>query len=86
MTQTAALSDVKARLSEIIRTVRRTGEPLVVTVDGEPAARISPLEDTPRALSPAEIATERALFDAIARMAWTPEPFDAIELVAEGRR
>jgi len=86
MTLTASLSDVKARLSEYIRTVHHSGEPVTVTVDGKPAARIVPIEAEARALTPAEVATERALLDAIARIAWVPEPFDALESVQEGRR
>ncbi|MBI4703352.1 MAG: type II toxin-antitoxin system Phd/YefM family antitoxin [Deltaproteobacteria bacterium] len=80
------LSQAKARLSEVIRTVRRTGEPVVVTVDGEPAARIAPVEGEPRRLTPAEIATARALEDALRRMARGAEPFDAVALIREGRR
>jgi prevent-host-death family protein len=86
MSMTAPLSEVKTRLSEFIRTVRRTGESIVVTVDGEPAACIVPIEDGARTLTPAEIATERALLDAIARIAWAPDPFDAVALVQEARR
>lgn len=86
MSQPIALSEAKARLSELVRNVRRTGEPVVVTVDGEPAATLGPVEQAPRELTAAELATERALLDAIARLAWTPEPFDAVELVQDGRR
>jgi prevent-host-death family protein len=80
------LSAVKARLSEVVRTVRRTGEALVITVDGEPAARVVPVDGGPRTLTPQEAATSGALFDAVARIKRPKEPFDAVELVREGRR
>jgi prevent-host-death family protein len=80
------LSAAKARLSEVVRRVRRTGETVVITVDGEPAARIAPIEDEPRHLTPTEIATVRALMDALARIPRPAEPFDAVVAVAEGRR
>jgi prevent-host-death family protein len=80
------LSAAKAGLSEVVRTVRRTGEPVVITVDGEPAARIVPIEEEPRRLTAAEIATVRALMDALARIPRPGEPFDAVVAVAEGRR
>ena len=80
------LSAVKAGLSEVVRRVRRTGETVVITVDGEPAARIAPIEDAPRDLTPIEIATVRALMDSLVRIPRPSEPFDAVVTVAEGRR
>jgi prevent-host-death family protein len=80
------LSAAKAGLSEVVRSVRRTGESVVITVDGEPAARIAPIEEEPRRLTTAEIATVRALMDALARIPRPSEPFDAVVAVAEGRR
>ncbi|MFN2377376.1 MAG: type II toxin-antitoxin system prevent-host-death family antitoxin [Candidatus Binatia bacterium] len=80
------LSAVKAGLSEVVRTVRRTGQSVVITVDGEPAARIAPIEGEPRRLTAAEIATVRALMDGLARIPRPSEPFDAVAAVAEGRR
>ena len=79
------LSDAKARLSEVVRNVRLRGEEVVVTVDGEPAARIVPVEVTPRDLTPSELATERVILESIRRLARS-DPFDAVELVREGRR
>jgi prevent-host-death family protein len=80
------LSAAKAGFSEVVRRVRRTGETVVITVDGEPAARIVPIEDTPRQLTATEIATVRALMDALARIPRPSEPFDAVVAVTEGRR
>jgi len=80
------LSAAKAGLSEVVRRVRRTGETVVITVDGEPAARITPIEDEPRHLTAREIATVRALMDALARIPRPSEPFDAVVVVAQGRR
>lgn len=38
-----SLSDAKARLSEVVRSVRTRGEEAVITVDGEPAVRLVPV-------------------------------------------
>jgi len=80
------LSQAKSGLSEVVRTVRRTGESVVITVDGEPAAQIAPVEGAPRRLTAPEVATVRALTEALLRIPRPSEPFDAGLLVAEGRR
>ena len=80
------LSAAKSGLSEVVRSVRRSGESVVITVDGEPAARIVPIDAEPRRLSAAEVATVRALMDAVARIPRPSGAFDAVGLVAEGRR
>lgn len=79
------LSDAKARLSEVIRNVRRTGESVVIAVDGEPAVTLAPYAGTPRRLTAAEVAADKALQDVALRLACS-DPFDAVELVREGRR
>jgi antitoxin (DNA-binding transcriptional repressor) of toxin-antitoxin stability system len=58
----------------------------VLTIDGEPAARIVPIAVEPRTLSPAEMATVRALMDALGRIPRPTGSFDAVPLVADGRR
>jgi prevent-host-death family protein len=80
------LSAAKSGFSEVVRRVRETGEAVVVTVDGSPAVRIAPVETEPRPLSAAEVAIERALLDALARIPGPETPFDAVSLVREGRR
>jgi prevent-host-death family protein len=80
------LSAAKAKLSEVIRAVRQSGEPVVITIDGEPAAQITPTAAPLRALSGSEVATIRSLMWAIARIPRSNEPFDALALVSEGRR
>ncbi len=80
------LSQAKSGLSEVVRTVRRTGESVVITVDGEPAALIAPVEEQPRHLTAPEVATVRALMDALHRIPRPTEPFDAASVVSEGRR
>ena len=86
MQDTLPLSSAKARFSEVVRTVRRTGQAVLITVDGEPAARITPARGSPRDLTPQEMATVRALTEAVGR-AQKPSPsFDAVDLVREGRR
>lgn len=86
MSNSLPLSQAKARFSEIIRTVRQSKERIVVTVDGEPAAAIAPLECAPRDLTPEEIATHRALMNALGRIPRPADPFDAVALIREGRR
>jgi prevent-host-death family protein len=86
MSRSLNLSAAKAGLSEVVRTVRRTRESVVITVDGEPAARIVPVEADERRLSAAEVATVRALMDAVSRIPRPSGRFDAVELVREGRR
>ena len=83
---TMNLSSVKAALSEIVRNVRRTGNSVVITVDGEPAVRINAVEAEPRRLTAAESATARALMDAVGRIPRLSDAFDAVALVADGRR
>ena len=80
------LSDAKARLSEVIRTVRRDREPVVITLDGVPVATLIPFEQPRRDLTAQEVATVRALTEALARIPQPEAPFDAIALIGEGRR
>lgn len=58
----------------------------MITVDGEPAARIVSIDGEPRRLTMAERATVRALRDALVRIPRPGGAFDAAALVAEGRR
>jgi len=81
-----SLSDAKARLSEVVRGVRTRGEEAVITVDGEPAARIVPVDPGPRSLTPAEAAGYRALMASLVRIERPTSEFDAVDLIGEGRR
>ncbi|MSP54200.1 MAG: type II toxin-antitoxin system Phd/YefM family antitoxin [Myxococcales bacterium] len=81
-----SLSDAKARLSEVVRSVRTRGEDAVITVDGEPAVRLVPVHSGPRPLTPAEAAGFRALLDGLTRIVRPAPEFDAVELVSEGRK
>ena len=81
-----SLSDAKARLSEVVRSVRTRGEDAVITVDGEPAVRLVPVHPGPRALTPAEAAGFRALLSSLTRIVRPGTEFDAVDLVSEGRR
>ena len=83
---TIALSRAKATLSELVRDARVHGAEAVITVGGEPAARIVPIAPEPRPLTDAEVATYRALMGSLGRMQRPSDAFDATELVAEGRR
>ncbi len=85
MATTMSLSDAKARLSELVRGVRR-GEEAVITVDGVPAVRLVPAHTGPRTLTPAEVAGYRALMASLGRIQRPTSEFDAVELVGEGRR
>jgi prevent-host-death family protein len=86
MSATLTLSDAKARLSEVVRGVRTRGEEAVITVDGEPAARVVPVDPGPRSLTAAEAAGYRALMASLARLERPTSEFDAVELIGEGRR
>jgi prevent-host-death family protein len=86
MTRRFPLSEAKARLSEVVRTVRSTGTEALITVDGQPAVRIVPIATGPTSLTEAEIATSRALLKSIRRMKRRKGSFDAVDLVREGRR
>lgn len=86
MSVQVSLSDAKARLSEVVRTVRARGEEAVITVDGEPAVRLVPVHPGPRTLSPAEAANFQALMRALSRIDRPDSEFDAVDLVGEGRR
>ncbi|MES2640733.1 MAG: type II toxin-antitoxin system prevent-host-death family antitoxin [Myxococcota bacterium] len=86
MSTVMTLSDAKARLSELVRGVRTRGEDAVITVDGEPAARLVPVHAGPRSLTPAETAGYRALMASLGRIPRPTSEFDAVELVGEGRR
>jgi prevent-host-death family protein len=81
-----SLSDAKAKLSEVVKAARTRGEETVITVDGEPAARLVPVESGPRSLTREQIATWRVLLASIDRLERPKEPFDAVELIGEGRR
>ncbi len=81
-----SLSDAKARLSEVVRAVRNGGEEAIITVDGEPAARLVPVHPGPRPLTPAERASVRALMASIGRFERPATEFDAVDVIAEGRR
>ncbi len=86
MTTTISLSDAKARLSEVVRAVRMRGEETVITVDGQPAARITAVPDLPRHLTDSDVATFRVLLRGILEAERVPGEFDAVDLVGEGRR
>ena len=86
MTIQVSLSDAKARLSEVVRSVRARGEEVVITVDGEPAVRLVPVPPAPRPLAPAEAASFHALMRALTRIDRPGSEFDAVDLIGEGRR
>jgi prevent-host-death family protein len=81
-----SLSDAKARLSEVVRSVRSGGEDTIITVDGQPAVRLVPVQSGPRSLTGAEVAGVRALMGSLLRIERPTAEFDAVELVGEGRR
>ena len=81
-----ALSDAKTRLSEVVRSIRTTGRPVILTVDGEPAVEIRPARSSERALRRQDLIAFDALLGALPHL-WThSEPFDAVSVVSEGRR
>jgi prevent-host-death family protein len=80
------ISAAKSGLSEVIRSVRRTGEAVVITVDGEPAAQIAPVAGESRRLTSSEVAAIRVLWEALDRIPRREGSFDANRLIGEGRR
>lgn len=86
MTTLLTLSDAKARLSEVVHAVRTVGEDAVITVNGELAVRMVPIDAAPRRITPAEKAGFRALIDSLSRITRPEIPFDAVELLGTGRR
>jgi len=86
MPESIGLAEAKARLSEVVRRVRATRLPVVITLDGEPAVQVVPVEEGARRLTPAETATHRVLAEAVLRIPQPEVPFDAVALVGEGRR
>lgn len=70
----------------VVRSIRTGGEEAVITVDGEPAARVVAVQAPPRSLTPAEVASFRALMGALPRFERPASWFDAVALVREGRR
>ena len=52
MRYSLSLSDAKATLSKVVRDVRSSGASVLITVDGEPAARVEPVTRAARALTP----------------------------------
>lgn len=83
---TIALSEAKARLSEVIRKVRQTGESVTITVDGEAAVVIHPAPRKLRKLTPDEVAIDQALAAAARRLSADEPAFDVIELFEDLRR
>jgi prevent-host-death family protein len=80
------LSIAKAKLSELVRNVGKSGNEVVLTVDGEPAARLVPIASPPRRLTPAEVNSVRVLMTGLTRIPRAEAPFDALDLLGEGRR
>ena len=81
-----SLSEAKAHLSEVVRSVRKGGTETIITVDGEAAVRLVPVDAGPQALTPTEVATYQVLMRALDRIGRTASEFDAVELIGEGRR
>jgi prevent-host-death family protein len=86
VTISMSLSDAKARLSEVVRAARQHGQEAIITVDGEPAVRLVPVPGDPRQLTEVEVATYTVLMRVIRESARVGGEFDAVDLVAEGRR
>ncbi len=86
MSDIVSLSEAKAKLSELVRNVRLSGADTIITVDGEPAVRVVPIQSAPRTLTDAEVSVARALWSGLQRVERASSEFDALELVGEGRR
>ena len=86
MSNLVSLSHAKARLSEVVRAARTNGHETIITVDGVPAAKLVPIDEEPRPLTGAEIASVRVLLAGLARVDRPAAEFDAVTLIGEGRR
>jgi hypothetical protein len=58
----------------------------IITVDGQPVARVAPVPDQPRQLTASDVATFRVLLRSILEAERVAGDFDAVDLVGEGRR
>jgi antitoxin (DNA-binding transcriptional repressor) of toxin-antitoxin stability system len=81
-----SLSSARRSLREVVQSVRRNGDAVIMTVDGKPAARVEAVDTEPRRLTAAETATVRALMDAIVRIPRSTETFDAVAGMTNRRR
>jgi prevent-host-death family protein len=86
VTRSLPLTEAKARLSEVVRNVRRSRKAVTVTVDGEPVVEIAPAPAPRRDLTDNEVATTYALISALIRAPRVSGAFDAVALIGEGRR
>ena len=59
---------------------------IVITVDGEPAVAIAPVDPIPITLTTRELRVAQALESAILTAGQLDESFDAVELIRDGRR
>ena len=83
------LSKAKDKFSEVVRTVRESGESAFVTLDGSPAVEIRPVySKEPRRLSNKQIEHIHFRLKKITEAldVLGIEPFNAVDLVNEGRR
>lgn len=85
MTRHIPLEVAQLGLKELIEYVRDHGEPVILSVDGEPVAQIRPLPPPVRQLTPEDLASIRALEDLLLHRAPAGEPDDA-DLIREGNR
>lgn len=83
---TLALAQAKAHLSQVVRTVRETKRTITVTVGGKPAVRIVPIEPEVRRMTQEEVEEFMARHERIVALTADMEPFDAVELIRDGRR
>ena len=80
------LSTATAKLSELARSVARTGAEVVLTVDAEPVARLLPVAPPPRRLTEPEVVLARALMRGLSRIPRASGAFDALALLDDVRR
>ena len=81
-----SLSKVQASLSEVIKTVRKSGRPVVITVNGEQQAMIVPVKSETPMPTVAECRRFKASMELLSSLLTNSEPVNAVDLIAEGRR
>ena len=90
MTKSVGVRQLKNEATQLVRDVRETGAEYVITVNGEPAARLVPVEASGETPAEQERRIQEHLreVDRLAKLvsaAWK-SPLNAAEAVAEQRR
>jgi hypothetical protein len=87
--QTIPLAKAKATLSELVRNIRKSRKSVILTVDGIPAVELRPAPKILASpLSDDEVRLVESLASTLQSIPAVPneKPWDAVEIIADGRR